>query len=133
MAIFRVQERWDNAGLRASFPDTTRRDSGTGRAARPPPHAACPRLVYRAAQHSKGLTTEPEPSVTSGSPAITSRTGYYSPFNSLKMNSLVVFYQWKKSIKSGCVKQQHEAHFHPACDLNKSERGAFLQAGSGSQ
>lgn len=43
--------------------------------------------------------------------AIISRTNYYSRFNSLKMNSLVVLYQWKKSIKSGCAEKQSRASF----------------------
>ena len=70
-----------------------------------------------------------KPPVTSRSLAITSRTSYYSQFNSLKMNSLVVFYQWKKSLLNPDVwSSSTEAHFHPACDPNKSETH-----GSGSQ
>lgn len=44
------------------------------------------------------VNPEAEPPVTSRSPAIISGTSYYSQFNSLKMNSLVVFYQRKKSL-----------------------------------
>lgn len=47
--------------------------------------AGCPR-------QGRQRLTRTEPSVTSRSPAVISRTSYYS----LKMNSLVVFYQWKE-------------------------------------
>lgn len=55
--------------------------------------------------------------------AIITGTSYYSQFDSLKMNSLVVFYQWKKSLLNADVwRSWIQTHFHPTCDLNKSQK-----------